>query len=416
MRHIIEVEGLSKKYRIGNIGSGTLSVDLQEWVRRLAGNSSNIAQNPHWNWSLRDISFSINEGDICGIIGKNGAGKSTLLKILSRITKPSEGVVRLNGNIASLLEVGTGFHPDLTGRENIFLNGAIIGMKNREIKTKLEAIVEFAGIGKYIDTPVKRYSSGMYVRLGFAIAAHIEPKILIVDEVLAVGDYEFQQKCIGKMKEVSKNGRTILFVSHSMPAIKQLCRSAILLEKGRLVATGSVQDVLEIYQGSNQESGDGLRMSIPTGLPACFTRWHLDNDNLPDPHSCYSGDKITFCTTLRVAEHLHQCEVRLMVKYEELIILHVSSLSGSTGLLHFEPGEYELRFTVDFPIRDASFEIETCLLSQGKIIDLWLSSTKFNVLDNFSSRVNPGILNTLPKFELKKKLYSPGHQVTHKSW
>lgn len=402
MKHIIEAEGLSKCYRLGNFGSGTLSVDLQQWMRKRAGRVQNTEQREGWNWSLRDVSFSVKEGDIFGIVGKNGAGKSTLLKILSKITKPTKGIVRIGGSIASLLEVGTGFHPDLTGRENVFLNGSIIGMKRNEIVSKLEAIIEFSGIGKYIDTPVKRYSSGMYVRLGFAIAAHLEPEILVVDEVLAVGDYEFQQKCIGKMKDVANNGRTILFVSHSLPAIKQLCRTGIYLEKGFLKAAGPVQEVLSIYQGEKLDAEDGSRSDQPGNLPAIFTRWYLEGEQLPGLHCCYSGDTVTFCLELEVRDILHQCEMRMMIKYESLIILHASSLSGSSGLMHLEPGKYTVRFTVNFPIRDASFELEACLFSQGEMIDLWLSGTRFVVLDNYSSRVNPGVLNTVPEFRLEK--------------
>ena len=230
---MIHIEHLSKRYKLGTIGTGTLSHDLNQWLRKTRGRDINDPQGKELSrtkeiWSLNDVSFSVLQGEVCGIVGRNGAGKSTLLKILSKITKPTRGVVRLGGRVASLLEVGTGFHPELTGRENIFLNGAILGMTKHEITRKFDEIVDFSGVSRFIDTPVKRYSSGMYVRLAFAVAAHLEPEILIVDEVLSVGDIEFQQKCIGKMKDVSSSfGRTVLFVSHNTTAIKHLCSKAV---------------------------------------------------------------------------------------------------------------------------------------------------------------------------------------------
>jgi lipopolysaccharide transport system ATP-binding protein len=227
---VIKIENLSKQYRLGTINHGTLHRDLQSWWARLRGkedpNSLIYSQQPLNTsitddrfWALKDISFDVKEGEVLGIIGLNGAGKSTILKIISRITTPTRGTVKIKGRVASLLEVGTGFHPELTGRENIFLNGAILGMTKSEIRSKFDEIVDFAGIEKFIDTPVKRYSSGMYVRLAFAVAAHLEPEILVVDEVLAVGDSQFQKKCLGKMKDVSKEGRTVIFVSHNMGAV-----------------------------------------------------------------------------------------------------------------------------------------------------------------------------------------------------
>lgn len=241
---VIRVENLSKQYRLGEIGTGALSHDLKRWWYQLRGKPDPFAKIGEVNdrttkaasdyvWALQNINFEVKQGEVLGIIGKNGAGKSTLLKILSKTTTPTTGSVKIKGRIASLLEVGTGFHPELSGRENIFLNGAILGMSKREIKAKFDEIVDFSGVERYIDTPVKRYSSGMYVRLAFAVAAHLEPEILIVDEVLAVGDAEFQKKCLGKMKDVSvSKGRTVLFVSHNMAAIKSLCNHAILLKQG----------------------------------------------------------------------------------------------------------------------------------------------------------------------------------------
>ncbi|WP_297337030.1 ABC transporter ATP-binding protein [Algoriphagus sp.] len=272
MRPVIKADKVSKLYKLGEIGTGTLSHDVQRWISKVRGkedpfsiigseNDRTSTDTSGYAWALNDISFEVNEGDVLGIIGRNGAGKSTLLKILSRVTLPSTGYVNVKGRIASLLEVGTGFHPELTGRENIFLNGAILGMKKHEIKRKFDEIVEFSGVAKYVDTPVKRYSSGMYVRLAFAVAAHLESEILIVDEVLAVGDVEFQRKCLGKMGDLSKSGRTVLFVSHNLTAVQELCSTGILLKNGRLTESGPVAEIINSYQGSLSSSD--FKISFP---------------------------------------------------------------------------------------------------------------------------------------------------------
>jgi lipopolysaccharide transport system ATP-binding protein len=255
----IKVEGLSKQYRLGEIGTGTISHDLNRWWAKLRGKEDPFARLGEVNdrtakgksdyvWSLRDVDFEVKKGEVMGIVGRNGAGKSTLLKILSKVTAPTTGRIKVDGRIASLLEVGTGFHPELTGRENIFLNGAILGMTKAEIRSKFDEIVDFSGVERYIDTPVKRYSSGMYVRLAFAVSAFLEPEILIVDEVLAVGDAEFQKKCLGRMEDVSRNdGRTILFVSHNMAAVSNLCSSSIFMRNGMLQSIGRTDQIIEEY-------------------------------------------------------------------------------------------------------------------------------------------------------------------------
>jgi lipopolysaccharide transport system ATP-binding protein len=255
----IKVENLSKAYQLGDFGTGTLSRDIERKWALMRGKEDPFLKIGEENdrtakgttnvvWSLKDINFDINKGDAVGIIGRNGAGKSTLLKLLSRVTSPTAGSIKVNGRIASLLEVGTGFHPDLTGRENIFLNGAILGMRKAEITKHFDAIVDFAGVDRYVDTPVKRYSSGMYVRLAFAVAAHLESEILVVDEVLAVGDAEFQKKCIGKMNDVSKGeGRTVLFVSHNLHSIMTLCNKGMYLKNGQLMLSSSIDDVVKAY-------------------------------------------------------------------------------------------------------------------------------------------------------------------------
>ena len=259
MNSIIKIEKLSKQYRLGIVGTGTISNDLKRWYYKTRGkedpflkigeiNDRSTQGNSDYVWALRDINLEIMPGEVLGIIGKNGAGKSTLLKILSKVTGPTTGRILFNGRIGSLLEVGTGFHQELTGRENIFLNGAILGMTKAEIRSKLDEIIEFSGCERYIDTPVKRYSSGMMVRLGFAVAAHLEPEILVVDEVLAVGDAEFQKKAIGKMQDVSRNeGRTVLFVSHNMAAVRNLCSCAVLLENGKIKQSGKTELIIESY-------------------------------------------------------------------------------------------------------------------------------------------------------------------------
>ncbi len=260
MSTAIEFNNVSKQYKLGLVSTKTLSHDLNRWwqtkilrkddpyLKIGSVNDRSAKADSDYVWALKDIDFKVEQGDVVGIIGKNGAGKSTLLKLLSRVTNPTTGTIRARGRIASLLEVGTGFHPELTGRENIYMNGSIMGMNKAEITRKLDEIVDFSGCERYIDTPVKRYSSGMTVRLGFAIAAHLDPEILVVDEVLAVGDAEFQKKAIGKMQDVSKGeGRTVLFVSHNMASIRQLCKTGVLLENGKLRSTGKINSIVDEY-------------------------------------------------------------------------------------------------------------------------------------------------------------------------
>jgi lipopolysaccharide transport system ATP-binding protein len=260
----IRLENISKQYRLGEVGTGSLAHDVNRVWYRIRGkedpyltvgdvNDRSVKGGSELVWALRNINFEVKQGEVLGIIGKNGAGKSTLLKVLSQVTTPTTGNIKVKGRIASLLEVGTGFHPDLTGMENIFLNGAILGMTKVEIKNKLDEIIDFSGVERYIDTPVKRYSSGMVVRLGFAVAAHLEPEILIVDEVLAVGDAEFQKKCLGKMKDVSIEGRTVLFVSHNMAAVKTLCNTGLVLKHGTVQFNGSVDNAIGYYLSGDAE-------------------------------------------------------------------------------------------------------------------------------------------------------------------
>ena len=286
MATAIEFNHVGKQYRLGLVSTGTISHDLNRWWQTsILGkedpylkigdvNDRSTKANSEYVWALRDIDFKVEQGDVVGIIGKNGAGKSTLLKLLSKVTTPTVGTIRARGRIASLLEVGTGFHSEMTGRENIYMNGAILGMTKAEIDRKLDEIVDFSGCEKYIDTPVKRYSSGMTVRLGFAVAAFLDPEILVVDEVLAVGDAEFQKKAIGKMKDISNGqGRTVLFVSHNMASIRSLCTSGVLLDKGNVIFRGTADDTVDYYLSGNDFSfSKSVKVTsehrgVDTGLP-----------------------------------------------------------------------------------------------------------------------------------------------------
>jgi lipopolysaccharide transport system ATP-binding protein len=318
MRPVIRIENLSKQYRLGLVGTGTLSHDLNRWWYRVRGkedpylkigesNDRTRKGKSDYVWALRDVSFDVRQGEVLGIIGRNGAGKSTLLKILSRTTAPTLGNIKIKGRVASLLEVGTGFHPELNGRENIYLNGAIMGMTKEEIRRKFDEIVEFAGVERYIETPVKRYSSGMYVRLAFAVAAHLDPEILIVDEVLAVGDQEFQKKCLGKMDDVSKKeGRTVLFVSHNMGSIKTLCTRAISMRNGTVDFSGTAEETVNRYIISNFEEkleSDLEALENRTGSArVIFSSFHLENSEGQTVESVLTGEDVTFVFRIHVKD------------------------------------------------------------------------------------------------------------------
>lgn len=303
----IKVEELGKLYKLGEVGTGTLSQDLSRWWAKIRGkqdpfsiigeeNDRTIRSQEDFVWALKDINFSVKEGEVLGIIGYNGAGKSTLLKVLSKVTGPTTGQIKIQGRIGALLEVGTGMHPELTGIENIYLNGAILGMTKKEIENKIVDIIDFAGIAKYADTPFKRYSSGMRVRLGFAVAAFLEPEILIVDEVLAVGDIEFQKKAIGKMQEISKGqGRTVLFVSHNLASVKSLCTRSLLLEKGKIKAIGDTDEIINKYISStNTEEKNSFKDRtdrIGNGRLKILNIEFL-NDKGENIKTCFGGDSI----------------------------------------------------------------------------------------------------------------------------
>jgi lipopolysaccharide transport system ATP-binding protein len=355
---VISMENLSKSYQLGSINTGTFYGDLnRRWakLRGLPDPYLKIGEKDHGNrqgeilWALRDINFQVQQGEALGIIGRNGAGKSTLLKVLSRVTAPTSGEVKIKGRIASLLEVGTGFHPELTGRENIYLNGAIMGMDKAEISRKFDEIVDFSAIEKFIDTPVKRYSSGMYVRLAFAVAAHLEPEILIVDEVLAVGDAQFQKKCMGKMGEVASQGRTVLFVSHNMSSVAQLCNRGILLNSGQIVTVGSIGDVVDTYMRtvSEESVNEVVFHEHPDTVPY-FTRFSMSNDRGEQTRLFSNSEGFSFEIEYVVTQNISDYHLYfLLERADGLLILKAADDDyGQIIDLGSEPGHYttKIRF------------------------------------------------------------------------
>lgn len=341
MSTVIRVSGLGKEYIIGGREKGNetfremLTSSLLAPFRRLRKLKGEVAQEERF-WALKDVSFEVQRGEVVGIIGRNGAGKSTLLKILSRITEPTEGEVEIRGRVASLLEVGTGFHPELTGRENIYLNGAILGMSRAEIARKFDEIVAFAEVEKFLDTPVKRYSSGMYVRLAFAVAAHLEPEILIVDEVLAVGDGAFQRKCMGKMEEVARQNRTVLFVSHNLDAIRQLCSQGLLLENGRIKSFGQITDVAESYLISIASQENTISSVIDLGCSnSDFDVLRIDvfdAKNQPKP-IVYTWDEVIFRIHFYSIKSISRASVVFQIATLSGTILHLCSTSPDRNLM-----------------------------------------------------------------------------------
>jgi len=313
---ILKAENISKQYRLGLVGTGTLSHDLNRLWHKVRGkedpylkigavNDRNATATSDYVWALNDINFEVQRGEILGIIGKNGAGKSTLLKILSRVTSPTTGIIKTRGRIASLLEVGTGMHPELTGRENVYLNGAILGMTKSEISSKIDEIIDFSGCQMYIDTPVKRYSSGMRVRLGFAVAAFLEPDILVVDEVLAVGDAEFQKKAIGKMQDISNSGgRTVLFVSHNMAAVQDLCNRVVVIEKGTFVFDGNTIEGINTYLDRDTEINSSIFFDIDNGFKMTLEGFQIQDTKGELRPRFHSGENIRFKITLKVFEEI----------------------------------------------------------------------------------------------------------------
>ncbi|MFD2161016.1 ABC transporter ATP-binding protein [Paradesertivirga mongoliensis] len=387
----IKAENVSKAYQLGEIGTGTISRDLERWWAKIRGKEDPYLRIGETNdraqkgssdivWSLKDITFEINQGDAVGIIGRNGAGKSTLLKILSKVTSPTTGTISGKGRIASLLEVGTGFHPELTGRENIFLNGAILGMRKREITRKFDEIVDFAGVERYIDTPVKRYSSGMYVRLAFAVAAHLESEILIVDEVLAVGDAEFQRKCLGKMEDVSKGeGRTVLFVSHNMASIKALCNRGILLSQGTITSYGDIDTVVNEYSELPFSINPRKRTGTDNVRTSCIKFYN-------SAKSTISGNDLLFNNHHIIDLYLEvkeQCkDVSIALCFNNLSNQRVTSLwSKFNGeLFTLTPGLQKLEFDIPkIRLIPGCYEVIIYIESKGQVLELIYNYTEVTI-------------------------------------
>lgn len=392
---IIKVENISKAYQIGQIGTGTLSKDVDRfWKTKILGkedpflkigetNDRSIKGDSNIVWSLKDINFEVNQGDAVGIIGKNGAGKSTLLKLLSRVTSPTTGEIKVKGRIASLLEVGTGFHPELSGRENIYLNGAILGMRKKEITRKLDEIIDFSGVERYIDTPVKRYSSGMYVRLAFAVAAHLESEILIVDEVLAVGDAEFQKKCLGKMGDISKGeGRTVLFVSHNMAAVKTLCTKGIVLENGKLIYSDITDKCIEYYSSLSINSNGNIQKhkKLSDKLEIITTKIFYKGTILVQGQSIDLGDALEFYIKIKVNESINDMSVAFDICNSSMeLISHITNEDDGLFIQKMAGGDI-----VEFKIITNSM-----LFTPGYyVLNLWFGSSQTESLykiDNFCS-------------------------------
>lgn len=385
----IRFENISKQYRLGLVSTRTLSHDLNRWwqtavlgkddpyLRIGETNDRSHKGTSDYVWALRDITFDVPRGEVLGIIGRNGAGKSTLLKILSRITAPTTGAIRARGRIASLLEVGTGFHPELTGRENIYMNGAILGMTKAEITRKLDEIVDFSGIERYLDTPSKRYSSGMIVRLGFAIAAHLEPEILVVDEVLAVGDAEFQKKAIGKMQDVSRGeGRTVLFVSHNMASMKSLCRNGILLENGSVAYQGNIRDAVDVYL---ENAGDDTETAITNRISWLKSNLSIDkiliNDTETSSSVIRSGQRyLNLAIEGRAAEEI-LTDITLKFKNRDGVPLATYSVGLYRGeLRRIDKGPFSIREQIRLPEIISCGEFRMDLILHRPMMEFYLKA------------------------------------------
>jgi lipopolysaccharide transport system ATP-binding protein len=425
MSVVIRLENVSKQYRLGLIGTNTLKGDIQRWWYRMRGlpdptliigqenilspstsASTSTSASDNFVWALKDINFEVQQGEVLGIIGKNGAGKSTLLKLLSRVTSPTTGSIKVKGRVASLLEVGTGFHPELTGKENIMINGAILGMTKAEIRGRLDEIIDFAGVEKYIDTPVKRYSSGMYVRLAFAVAAHLEPEILIVDEVLAVGDVEFQKKAIGKMQDISSGqGRTVLFVSHNLNSISLLCSRAILIESGHIRYDNQTDKVINRYlEGKVRKSGQYIDLyAIKRNFKDLFFN-HLTINNYP----LKFGDDLEFAIKLGSFEDKRFENIEIGIGIQDSSqkrLVHISNRFINKKITHDSPNdEYIIR--IKSILAPGIYEL-TLFLKMGEIIQDWLQGIiQFEIEDGnpykfVDTKLITGVI--YPEFEVTQR-------------
>ena len=404
MNNVIEIENLYKEYRLGTFGYGTLQEDIQSWWAKLRGRpdpnsliESNIRTKNHFYQdnhilALDNINIQVKRGDRLGIIGKNGAGKTTLLKILSRISSPSSGEVRIKGKVASLLAVGAGFHQELSGRENIYLNGAILGLNKKQITKRLDAIVEFSGVEKFIDTPVKRYSSGMYVRLGFAVAAYLEPDILIVDEVLAVGDHEFQRKCIEKMEDSSKQGRTVIFVSHNMHSVRKLCHNAILLENGKNIANGPVNDVISQYLKDINSEKPIIELPAQNNT-SVYTRKLITTDkNKNLTNNIFLNDFFN----VRIEFKVNQMLPNLIVTIGLITNTQIPIITYWSEPSDLNPGDYFVDCIIDLNLAACELSFAIGYTSRGKLENYQENIGKLRLLEISKSKqpykVSGGIL------------------------
>nr|WP_315134173.1 ABC transporter ATP-binding protein [uncultured Flavobacterium sp.] len=351
---ILKAENISKQYRLGQVGTGTMAHDLNRWWHQIRGkenpylkigdtNDRSTKGSSDYVWALQDINFEVERGEILGIIGKNGAGKSTLLKILSRVTAPTTGSIKFGGRVASLLEVGTGFNGEMTGRENIYLNGAILGMTKKEITSKIDAIIDFSGCERYIDTPVKRYSSGMYVRLAFAVAAFLEPEILIIDEVLAVGDAEFQKKAIGKMQDISREGgRTVLFVSHNMAAVKSLCTRGIVMENGKVVFQGEINESVDFYSKLSLEKLEekSIHHKFSNKIEIKNIEFICNGSKINNFDSIYLGDDLQFNVNIKAQDNIVDLSIAMDILNVNLELMsHVTNEDDGFTLFRVDKGD-----------------------------------------------------------------------------
>lgn len=429
MSNVIKVENLSKLYRLGEIGTGTITRDINRWWAGVRGkedpskkigevNDRSVKSSSDYVWSLRDINFEVKEGEVLGIIGKNGAGKSTLLKILSRITAPTTGAIKAKGKIASLLEVGTGFHPDLTGRDNIFLNGAIMGMKKAEIKRKFDDIVDFAGVARYVDTPVKRYSSGMSVRLGFAVAAYLDAEILIVDEVLAVGDVEFQNKAIGKMHDISTDGgRTVLFVSHNMASVKSLCTRSMVLKNGMVDFTGDVSTGVDKYLTGDSDMAETGQ--IPADHPrkhwsgeARYTKAVLKDENGDVKNEIFYRSSFAIEIELEVLKDIQDAVISIMIgTLDGIRVVYFDNVNEYMNGMLLKEGAYKLSLPVKECLLPGSYSMYLGLSHiNGKDID-WVErvydfhilKASYNPNEHYRWQDSHGYILNREKIDIKRR-------------
>lgn len=422
MEPIITVSNIGKRYRIGGpeVRYDTFAAQIMGMIKAPINNFRKLRDLKKFGdedddttfWALQDINFNVNEGEVLGIIGHNGAGKSTLLKILSRITEPSLGEISIRGRVSSLLEVGTGFHPDLTGRDNIYMNGTILGMRKKEIDAKLEEIIEFSGITKHIDTPVKRYSSGMTVRLAFSVAAHLEPEILIIDEVLAVGDASFQKKCLGKMKDVSGQGRTVLFVSHNMGAVQNLCTRGILLKSGRKIYDGAIdQVILKYMEGESKEFKNHVVFDPPTDIQMTLNEVKILKNGVIATESVFDfQDEIGFDINLTCKEDMPNRGVVIHCRDQFETIFQTFDLSTQEHLIERRAkGNYKVRVRLPTPLLKEGlyyFDFESGFFGKGtdqmekNVFEIEVKILSKNPRYQSASRSRAGRIHVEPKWEI----------------